>query len=100
MSVDTKEVFLIGFFLLCLAFIQAINPFMLSRPRSQSLLLTRYSRHLNVSGFLDSKNDFVILGNQNFVLTNRTRFFVDSPHKSGTTSLGIAFQMMGFDHST
>lgn len=51
---------------------------------------------IQIEDFLNSTDDFVVIGRQNFTLTNHSRIFVLTPHKSGTTALGLAFRMMGF----
>lgn len=56
------------------------------------------SIRIQIKDFLTSTDDFIVIGRQNFNITSLSRVFVLTPHKSGTSSLGRAFEMMGFRH--
>ena len=61
------------------------------------LIQQNQPKRVDVSKFINSTQDFLVLGKQNFNLTDGTKVFVLSPHKSGTTSLGVALKMVGIE---
>lgn len=68
---------------------------------SKSKKIQQRQPRVDILDFIDDPTqDFLVLGKQDFRLTNETKVFLLTPHKSGTSSVAAAFEQMKLIHDS